>query len=199
MDNLLTSFNAALALAAEAHRGQIRKGTANALGLPLPYITHPVAVATLVQRYGGDEEQILAALLHDVLEDGGPAWREPIRAAFGDGVLALVEFCTDGVPDATGLKPPWRARKEAYLAHLRAATGPGLLVSACDKLTNLQAILLDLTEIGEAVWERFTAGKEGSLWYYASLVNAFAGRVPLPLERALHRDWAAVRAICSPR
>ncbi len=106
---------------------------------------------------------------------------------------------TAGVPDATGLKPPWRARKEAYLAHLRAATGPGLLVSACDKLTNLQAILLDLTEIGEAVWERFTAGKEGSLWYYASLVNAFAGRVPLPLERALHRDWAAVRAICSPR
>jgi len=68
-------------------------------------------------------------------------------------------------------------------------------VSACDKLTNLQAILLDLTEIGEAVWERFTARREGSLWYYAELVEAFAGRVPLPLERALRRDLAAVRAI----
>jgi len=195
MEKLLTSFNTALALATEAHQGQIRKGTHNALGLPLPYITHPVAVATLVQRYGGGEEQIIAALLHDVLEDGGPTWREPIRAAFGDGVLALVEFCTDGVPDAAGRKPPWRGRKEAYLAHLRAATGPGLLVSACDKLTNLQAILLDLTEIGEAVWERFTARREGSLWYYAELVEAFAGRVPLPLERALRRDLAAVRAI----
>ncbi|HPB76997.1 MAG TPA: HD domain-containing protein, partial [Chromatiaceae bacterium] len=158
-------------------------------------ITHPVAVAALVQRYGGSEEQILAALLHDVLEDGGPTWREPIRAAFGDGVLALVEFCTDGVPDAAGHKPPWRGRKEAYLAHLRTATGPGLLVSACDKLTNLQAILLDLTEIGEAVWARFTGGKAGSLWYYAELVAAFAGRVPLPLEQALRRDLAVVQAI----
>lgn len=195
MDNLLNSFNAALAMAAEAHRGQIRKGTHNALGLPLPYITHPVAVATLVQRYGGDEEQILAALLHDVLEDGGPTWREPIRATFGDAVLALVEFCTDGVPDVAGHKPPWRGRKEAYLAHLRTATGPGLLVSACDKLTNLQAILLDLTEIGEAVWARFTGGKAGSLWYYTELVAAFAGQVPLPLEQALRRDLAAVQAI----
>ncbi len=195
MEHPLTSFNAALAMAAEAHRGQIRKGTHNALGLPLPYITHPVAVAALVQRYGGSEEQILAALLHDVLEDGGPTWREPIRAAFGDGVLALVEFCTDGVPDAAGHKPPWRGRKEAYLAHLRTATGPGLLVSACDKLTNLQAILLDLTEIGEAVWARFTGGKAGSLWYYAELVAAFAGRVPLPLEQALRRDLAVVQAI----
>lgn len=195
MDNLSIAFNAALAMAAEAHRGQIRKGTHNALGLPLPYITHPVVVATLVQRYGGSEEQIIAALLHDVLEDGGPTWREPIRAAFGDSVLALVEFCTDGVPDAAGHKPPWRGRKEAYLAHLRTATGPGLLVSACDKLTNLQAILLDLTEIGEAVWARFTGGKAGSLWYYAELVAAFAGRVPLPLEQALRRDLAVVQAI----
>ncbi len=198
MEKLLTSFNAALALAAEAHHGQIRKGTHNALGLPLPYITHPVAVATLVQRYGGGEEQIIAALLHDVLEDGGPTWREPIRTAFGDGVLALVEFCTDGVPDAAGHKPPWRGRKEAYLAHLRSATGPGLLVSACDKLTNLQAILLDLNEIGGSVWERFTAGREGSLWYYAQLVEAFAGRVPLPLELALRRDLDAVRAVAGP-
>ena len=72
-------FDTALSLALEAHAGQIRKGTENALGLPLPYITHPVAVATLVQRYGGNEDQVIAALLHDVLEDGGPQWAEPIR------------------------------------------------------------------------------------------------------------------------
>jgi len=195
LDRLSERFNAALVLAAAAHQGQIRKGTENAVGLPLPYITHPVAVAALVQRYGGNEAQILAALLHDVLEDAGSAWAQPIQDGFGPEVLNLVEFCTDGLPDATGRKPPWRQRKEAYLIHLGAASGPGLLVSACDKLMNLQAILLDLTEIGENVWDRFTGGKEGSLWYYQELVSSFAGRVPEPLAEALRRDLARVREL----
>ena len=99
---------------------------------------------------------------------------------------------TDGLPDAQGQKSPWRERKERYLAHLRAAEGDGVLVSACDKLANLQAILLDLTEIGESVWTRFTGGKDGSLWYYAELIDAFGGRVPVALEVALRRDLAAV-------
>ena len=197
MDKLSEPFNAALALAAAAHQGQIRKGTENAAGLPLPYITHPVAVAALVQRYGGAEAQILAALLHDVLEDAGPAWAQPIRDRFGPEVLELVEFCTDGLPDAAGLKPPWRPRKEAYLAHLRAAEGPGVLVCACDKLANLQAILLDLTEMGEGVWDRFTGGKAGSLWYYRELVAVFTGRVPEPLAGALRRDLVRVLALTS--
>lgn len=185
-------FNRALQLAIEAHAGQVRKGTENTAGLALPYITHPVAVAALVQRYGGTEDQVIAALLHDVLEDGGPQWARPIREAFGANVLELVEFCTDGLPDETGRKPPWRERKEAYLEHLREADGPGLLVSACDKLANLQAILLDLTEVGEAVWARFTGKKAGTLWYYGALVEAFAGRVPAALEQALERDLAAM-------
>ncbi len=185
-------FNRALQLAIEAHAGQVRKGTENTAGLALPYITHPVAVAALVQRYGGTEDQVIAALLHDVLEDGGPQWAQPIREAFGAEVLELVEFCTDGLPDETGRKPPWRERKEAYLEHLREADGPGLLVSASDKLANLQAILLDLTEVGDAVWGRFTGGKDGSLWYYGALVEAFAGRVPAALELAMKRDLVAM-------
>ena len=188
-------FNRALQLAIEAHAGQVRKGTENTAGLALPYITHPVAVAALVQRYGGTEDQVIAALLHDVLEDGGPQWARPIREAFGADVLALVEFCTDGLPDETGRKPPWRERKEAYLEHLREADGPGLLVSACDKLANLQAILLDLTEVGEAVWARFTGKKDGTLWYYGALVDAFAGRVPPALARALRGDLGVMLAL----
>lgn len=185
-------FNRALQLAIEAHAGQVRKGTENAAGLALPYITHPVAVAALVQRYGGTEDQVIAALLHDVLEDGGPQWARPIHEAFGAEVLALVEFCTDGLPDETGRKPPWRERKEAYLEHLREADGPGLLVSASDKLANLQAILLDLTEVGDAVWGRFTGGKDGTLWYYGALVAVFAGRVPAALELAMQRDLVSM-------
>ena len=194
-------FEAALCLAAQAHRGQSRKGTANASGLALPYITHPVAVATLVQRHGGDAEQIIAALLHDVLEDGGTHWAEPIAAGFGPEVLALVRFCTDGVPDAAGQKAPWRVRKEAYLAHLAQATGPGLLVSACDKLANLQAIHLDRLECGAVVWSRFSAGRAGTLWYYGALVETFvetfAGRLPAALEQALRREWAAVEVLAA--
>ena len=160
MTTFADRFDAALALAAQAHRGQPRKGTANAHAIELPYITHPVAVATLVQRYDGDADQIIAALLHDVLEDGGEHWAERIAAEFGAEVLALVRFCTDGVPDAAGQKAPWRARKEAYVAHLKKdATGPGLLVSACDKLANLQAIHLDRLECGPSVWARFSAAR----------------------------------------
>ena len=110
----------------------------------------------------------------------------------GAEVFALVDFCTDAIPDQNGRKPPWRERKEHYIAHLMAAEGPGLLVSACDKLANLQAILLDLTEVGPEVWTRFTGGKDGSLWYYQALVDAFAGRIPERLERALWRELSAV-------
>lgn len=191
----MTRYAAALALATEAHAGQVRKGTENAQGVAVPYITHPVAVSSLVVRYGGTEDQAIAALLHDVLEDGGPQWARPIREAFGADVLELVEFCTDGLPDESGRKAPWRERKEAYVSHLREAYGPGLLVSACDKLANLQAILLDLTEVGDSVWERFTGGKDGSLWYYRELVECFAGRVPPALERALRSDLVVMLAL----
>ena len=185
----MTRYDNALDLAARAHSGQIRKGTENALGLAVPYITHPVAVSALVVRYGGDEDQAIAALLHDVLEDGGSQWATPIREQFGERVLAMVEACTDGVPDATGQKPPWKSRKEAYLAHLASATDEALLVSACDKLHNLQAIVADVQEIGDKVFERFTASKEETLWYYGELLDVLGPRIEKPLGIALVRAY----------
>ena len=107
-------FTKAISLAARAHEGQNRKGT------PIPYITHPVAVAGLVAQFGGDEDQQIAALLHDVLEDGGPQFAAEIEREFGTRVLTIVEGCTDGVPDATGQKSPWAVRKQAYITHLAA-------------------------------------------------------------------------------
>ena len=160
-------FTQAISLAARAHEGQNRKGT------PIPYITHPVAVAGLVAQFGGDEDQQIAALLHDVLEDGGPQYAAEIEREFGTRVLSIVEGCTDGVPDATGQKPPWAERKQVYIAHLAKAEVDVLLVSGCDKLSNARAILDDLVAIGPAVFERFTAKKEGTLWYYAELSKIF--------------------------
>lgn len=163
-------YTDALSLAARAHEGQRRKGT------PIPYITHPVAVAGLVAQYGGDEDQQIAALLHDVLEDGGPQFAADIKTQFGERVLAIVQGCTDGTPDASGQKAPWAQRKQEYLRHLADAPDDTLLVSACDKLSNARAILDDLITVGPVVFERFTAKKDGTLWYYAELAKVFTAR-----------------------
>ncbi|MDY0058781.1 MAG: HD domain-containing protein [Myxococcota bacterium] len=198
--SFLEQYQQALLLAVRVHARQIREDTHNRHGLPLPYITHPVAVAALVQRHDGTADQQLAALLHDVLEDGGREYATEIRNRFGTQVLALVEFCTDGTPDASGAKPPWRLRKTAYLEHLAQASGEGLLVAACDKLVNLQAIRQDLAEVGDRLWDRFTGGKEGSLWYYQGLVAALTGRteVPATLQRALALELQQVLALARP-
>ncbi|GGZ02615.1 HD domain-containing protein [Pseudoduganella plicata] len=162
-------YSQGLALAAKAHEGQARKGTA------IPYIVHPVGVAGLVAQHGGDEDQQIAALLHDVLEDGGAAFTAQV-AVFGERVLRMVMGCTDAMPGANGAKAPWEERKRAYLAHLMEADSDTLLVSGCDKLYNARAILDDLRTIGPAVFERFSSGQAGTLWYYGQLSEVFAQR-----------------------
>lgn len=163
-------YTQAIHFAATVHEGQSRKGTA------IPYIVHPVAVAALVEEYNGDEDQQIAALLHDVLEDGGPHHASEIDRLFGSRVLAIVQACTDGVPDANGVKPPWETRKREYLEHLAVASDDVLLVSGCDKLSNAQAILSDLEKVGIAVFDRFTAKREGTVWYYQELSRVFSQR-----------------------
>ena len=111
----------ALALAIEAHNGQFRKETT------IPYIAHPMAVASIALEYGADEDQAMAALLHDAVEDGGAKYAEVIRSKFGDRVADIVNGCTDGVPDNNGIKPPWKQRKESYIAHLKSAPDDVLL------------------------------------------------------------------------
>lgn len=162
---LSTRFQEALAVAAQLHGDQIRKGT------DIPYISHLLAVASIVLDNGADEDVAIAALLHDAVEDqGGPSVREKIRSLFGDRVASIVDGCTDA--EVTP-KPPWRQRKEAYLTHLRGASESVRLVSASDKLHNARAILGDYRELGDSLWARFNAGKEGVLWYYRSLVQVF--------------------------
>ena len=161
-------FQAALVPAHQLHAGQTRKGTT------IPYIGHLLAVTAIVIEHGGTEDEAIAALLHDAIEDaGGDPIRHTIRERFGDNVLAIVEGCTD--TDQTP-KPPWRARKEDYLAHLSEASPSVLLVSLADKIHNAGSILRDLRNEGDSVWSRFTGGKDGTLWYYHALVDAFRTR-----------------------
>lgn len=163
-------FDAALAYASRIHRRQVRKGSG------IPYVSHLLGVASIALESGADEDQAIAALLHDAVEDqGGPARLVDIREQFGERVARIVDHCTDA--DCKP-KPPWRARKEAYLASLGDKPADSLLVSMADKTHNAGAIVADLVEHGDAVWGRFTGGREGTLWYYAALSEQFSKRLP---------------------
>ncbi len=158
-------FAVALVYAVGLHRNQARKGTG------VPYASHLLAVASLVLEHGGSEDQAIAALLHDAIEDqGGPPTGDAIRKRFGDAVHAIVAGCTDAEVQP---KPPWKARKEKYVAHVRLAPVSVKLVSAADKLHNARSLLSDHRHVGEKLWKRFNASKEETLWYYRSLVAAF--------------------------
>ena len=179
LNGLSGKFDEAFLYAHDAHRNQRRKKTAR------PYISHLMGVASIVLQYGGDEDQAIAALLHDVVEDcGGAPKLKEIRSKFGERVARMVDGCTDS--DQTP-KPPWRQRKESYLQRVQREEADVLLISAADKLYNVREILMDVRENGRAVWERFTGGREGSLWYYRALAGAFRGRAPDPLVDELDR------------
>jgi (p)ppGpp synthase/HD superfamily hydrolase len=182
-------FQAALTYAVNVHAGQTRKATS------IPYITHLLAVAALVGEHGGDEDQVIAALLHDAPEDqGGRARLDEIRASFGHRVAEIVEACTDTLDDP---KPKWRPRKEAYIQHLAHAPAAALLVSAADKLHNTRAIVADLRRSGLSAFDRFNGKKDGTLWYYSELVRAFEARRQDELTAELRRTVAVMHRLAS--
>jgi (p)ppGpp synthase/HD superfamily hydrolase len=179
--HLSPRFSEALVVASELHAGQLRKGS------PVPYIAHLMGVTAIALEHGADEDEAIAALLHDAIEDaprslGAAGVRRVISERFGDRVLAIVEGCTDA--DTTP-KPPWRLRKERYVDHLRTADPSTLLVSAADKLHNVRTILRDHHLEGDRVFERFSpdAGKHGTIGYYRGLADLFVGRRDVAGER----------------
>ncbi len=183
---LTDRFDDALSYASRIHRDQRRKGT------DIPYVSHLLAVASLTLEHGGDEDQAIAALLHDAAEDQGGAERlADIEARFGQGVAAIVADCTDSWVEP---RPPWRERKTAYVAALAGKPARSLLVSLADKTHNARAITADLRRHGDDLWPRFTGGAEGTLWYYGALARAFALALPCDLAEEFARTVAAMRA-----
>jgi (p)ppGpp synthase/HD superfamily hydrolase len=160
----------AMQLAADLHRFQARKARG------VPYLAHLWSVAALVAEQGGGEDEIIAALLHDAAEDqGGRETLGRIRAEFGDSIAQMVLECSDSLEFP---KPPWRERKEAYLARCESA-GPGVLrVSLADKIHNARSLLMELRRDGPSAFDLFRGGKEGTLWYYRRLVELFRRRTP---------------------
>lgn len=180
-------FRQALEFALELHADQMRKGG------EVPYAAHLLGVAALALEYGADQDEAIAALLHDAIEDqGGAPTRERIRERFGARVTAIVDGCTDTdqVP-----RPPWLERKKQYLEHVPHA-GPSVhLVSAADKLYNCLSLIKDYRRLGEALWSRFHAGRSDVIWYYRSLANIFLQQGAFPLFQDLDRAVTALEQL----
>ena len=158
-------FEQALVFATRLHAHQLRKGT------HIPYIAHLLGVTALVLEDGGDEDQAIAALLHDAVEDqGGRKTLDEIELEFGNRVAKIVEMCTDSFETP---KPEWHKRKTEYLEHLSEAPLDVQRVALADKVHNARSILRDLRVEGDGVWKRFNGGKEGTVWYYSALVEHF--------------------------
>ncbi len=182
-------FAEALAYATHLHHSQIRKGTG------IPYITHLLGVASLVGEQGGSEAQVIAALLHDSIEDQlehTPTVREDICRVFGAEILDIVETCTKPEIDS----PDYRTRQTPYLDRLRSLADdhPALLVITCDKLYNARSMARDLEEQGAALWSRFNGSREEILWYYDTLLDALEGRCSQYIWKELTRAVAVMRS-----
>ena len=177
-------FTDAFAYAVHLHALQARKGTV------IPYVTHLMTVCSLVLEDGGDEDQAVAALLHDGPEDqGGQTVLDEIRRRFGDEVANLVDGLSDTLVEP---KPDWEPRKTDYLERLEHEPTTVLRVSLADKLHNLRSMAIDRASLGEAFWGRFHAGRKQQEWYFGALLDIFERRLPdsrnLPEFRRLVED-----------
>jgi (p)ppGpp synthase/HD superfamily hydrolase len=185
---LTEKFIRAIEFATATHATQVRKDTA------IPYVSHLLAVASLVLEHGGSEDAVVAALLHDAPEDqGGRAMLALIEARFGSRVARIVDGCTDIFDEP---KPAYGPRKEAYVKHIADADLETCLVSAADKLHNARSILRDVRTLGEVLWTRFSGTPEQIGWYYGGLAAAFEKRLTDPHGKALVAELnAAVNEI----
>ncbi len=184
-------FCDALVYAARLHRTQKRKLSG------APYLSHLLRVAGIALEYGADEDEAIAALLHDAVEDqGGTRTLEEIRGRFGPRVAEIVAGCSD---TAEWPKPPWRERKEGYLARLREASPSIRLVSACDKLDNVRSLVSGYYARGESLWGQFKGGRDGTLWYHRSVVEVLKRAGADPLVEELQRTVAQLEQLLGAR
>ena len=180
-------FSSAVATAVELHGEQARKG-----GSEIPYLSHLLGVASLVLEDGGDEDEAIAALLHDAAEDaGGRETLEAIRGYFGERVALIVAGCSDAMPAPGEAKAPWEERKAGYLAELREADVSVLRVSLADKVHNGRSLLADLAAEGAAVWDRFNAPPDRQAAYYGALLRIYEARSPGALHLPAFREIVA--------
>jgi (p)ppGpp synthase/HD superfamily hydrolase len=179
-------FDEAVAYAIDSFRTKYRKATR------VPYVTHLLAVCALVGEHGGDEDQMIAAILHDTLEDVDGSSAEELERRFGKRVAHLVVALSDTVVRP---KPPWKERKQKYLAHLRHEPVDIKLISCADKLHNCRSVIRDHKVVGDDVFERFSAPKHETLWYFREVAAALGEGWTHPLLDELRSAVAELQAL----
>lgn len=191
---LTERFEQALIFASRAHARQKRKGR------DVPYLAHLMSVAALVLEHGGDEDEAIAALLHDAVEDqGGVAMHQQIVDRFGPRVASIVGGCTDA---SESPKPPWLSRKRRFIERLPSELPEVRLVVAADKLHNIRTILSDFRVQGPATFSRFLGGLHGTVWYYRMVADALLVARPstaAPLLEELERSVRELEELTSVR
>ncbi len=184
---LSNRFERALVYANHLHRWQLRKGT------QVPYISHLLSVAALVLEAGGNEDEAIAALLHDAVEDqGGMATRETIREQFGDAVVKIIDCCTEPITEP---KLSWLERKQQYLAQLQQASASAQRVIMADKLHNTRSILADVRHQGDRAWDKFKAGRADTIWFYRECLTRLQSQSQLAMLAELQRVVEALEQV----
>lgn len=174
-------FRDAVNRALYLHRRQRRKKTREERQrgeAEVPYAAHLFSVCALAMEHGADEDEAIAALLHDAAEDqGGADLLDEILEVYGERVAAIIRGCSDSLAAPGEERQAWRERKDQYLAHVKGDADPStLLVVACDKIHNARSVVTDLARSGPAIFDRFSSGQEGTLWYYRAVLAALRGR-----------------------
>lgn len=188
--SLTGRFEDALLYATRLHANQMRKRSS------VPYVAHLLGVTSLVLEDGGSEDEAIAALLHDAVEDqGGLETLEEIRIRYGSAVADMVLEVSDSKSEP---KPPWQQRKQAYIASIQNASPAAIRISLADKVYNARSILRDVRETGESAWNKFNGGKEGTLWYYEQLIQAFQKHGSRYLLSELIRIFEQLKALSGP-
>lgn len=159
----------AVIFAANAHAGQLRKGT------DVPYIVHPIEVMGIAATVTTDENVLAAAVLHDTLEDT-PATKDELCEKFGERVARLVAAESEDKQKDVPAHSSWKERKQATINHLSSCTDRDVkIIALADKLSNLRAVNRDLTQTGPGFWNRFNQTDPAEhLWYYSSFLDTLS-------------------------
>jgi (p)ppGpp synthase/HD superfamily hydrolase len=191
---LTTKIQKAINVAAEKHHGQSRKGK------EIPYIVHPFSVALILSEYTHNEDIISAGLMHDVLEDVKDYSFNDLKNDLGEKIARIVEEVSEDIDlNTEDQKATWDYRKHKYLEDLKTESYEAMMITAADKIHNLNSLIEAYGVHGEKIWEKFNAPAEKKLWFYREVLHVLRGRLNNEIVRELEKVYKRAKRITTKR